>query len=237
MKRTKHHESWLKESSRLQGDLLAGMLAHTPITPTQVTVFRFLCVLLASVLIALDKGYYSLLLSAFCLYLFAMLDAVDGSLATMQDSRSKTGAWLDREADGLGFFFVFLGISVRFTQGSVGESYWVMLPFACLSMAFMVKITRLALTYNHRFKELSIYRKKKNAGQSGATNRSEPKWQLKRQLGPSYLKITTILILGLVLNQIEYALVVLFSFFFLWWVYKTVQIYRWAYMYDQDHSS
>lgn len=236
--RTKHHDDWIKEFHRFMGDRVAKVLVNTFVTPTQVTIFRFLCAVAASILIFLTEDHSTLLLAGFCMYLFSMLDAADGSLAKMKNIGTKTGAWLDRQADGLGFFIVFLGLSLRFAQSGESESYWIILPFASLAMAFMVKTNRIALIINPKFNKIVRFNvlNRKIIDNNKKESKLNFIGKLKRQAGPDFHKISAIIIIGLITNSIKLSLIILFSFLLFWWIFRTIQVLIRAVEFDNKIS-
>ena len=95
---------------------IARLLARTPVTPNQVTIFR--CVLMIATFYFFYRGgTINLLLASLGILLWEVFDCVDGDFAVLTNQCSDKGAWLEDISDGVfglvpGFlgFFVTLGI-------------------------------------------------------------------------------------------------------------------------------
>lgn len=231
--RTKHHEQWIKECHRYVGDRLASALIRTSFTPTQLTIFRFLCAAAAALLIALNSGHKSLILAAIGIYLFSMVDAADGSLARLKKNGTLVGAWLDRQADGLAFLLIFLALAARFSSEGASGVYWAIVTIAVLTVALLNKSMEIGLRTKAVLQNLSkelrnqpeySLNSQKSFPREGALNRSFAT-TLKRQISPDFHTISTILIVGLVLNKLKITVVVLLAFLSLWWMGRTFQVY------------
>jgi hypothetical protein len=106
----KRHGQWIKQIYRDIGYPLAVLFKNTPVTPNSVTLSRLVFMGIAGWLIHEDT-YIAHVVAAFCIFLFSMLDAMDGCLATVQDKRSKLGVWLDPQVDAIGFIMMFSAIA------------------------------------------------------------------------------------------------------------------------------
>lgn len=234
-RRTKHHAQWIKEFHRYIGDRVARILAPTFITPTQITIMRFLIGVLAAVLIALNNEYRTLVLAAIGLYMFSMLDAVDGSLAKIKKNGTFLGSWLDRQADGLVFFLIFLGIGLRVAKHQQYGPYLALMSMAVLAMAFLLKTTNIAIRVNPKFQEI-----KKSEARISNPEDHRPKVGntsflsiLKDQVDHDFHTVSLIISVALLLNQIELMLIFLFNYLLFWWIIKTFQMSKAAYLYDK----
>tara|TARA_B100000029_G_C17536032_1_gene944911 strand:- start:92 stop:814 length:723 start_codon:yes stop_codon:yes gene_type:complete len=224
--RTKHHESWLKEAHRWAGDHVATLLAHTFLTPTHVTLIRASCGLVSAWLIAMVGSATALRWAAFFLYLFSMLDAADGSLAKKKGEGTLAGAWLDRQADGIGFLAVFIAIAVRLGVSHDGAYFWPLIAILSLTMTTVVHLMNWVLRNKTVFKPLLTKPKEEvhvNPGHEPANDLSIAT-KLKRQLGPGYHKVSLIAMLGLIFNQLELAVASILAFMVAWWLYRTLQV-------------
>ena len=108
--RKKRHAQWIKQIYRDIGYPLAELFKNTPVTPNFVTLIRLVFIGIAAWLIHVDT-YLAHAIAAFCIFLFSMLDAMDGCLATLQNKRSSLGVWLDPQVDAAGFIILFSAIA------------------------------------------------------------------------------------------------------------------------------
>lgn len=224
--RTKHHDDLIKEFHRYMGDLTANMLVKTPISPTHVTIIRFLFGVIAAYLIAEKSNDYNFsVIAAFCLYLFSMLDAADGSLAKKQGTGTVFGAWLDRVSDSLGFLLFFIGIAYHFYTIEL-EPIWSVITMLTLVIAYMNKSNNHAIRARPMFSDL-LSKKSKNKSEDqelGSHKELDLKTKIKRQLGPDFHKISAIIIFGLLVNDLKLTIVLLLSFLSAWWIYRTTLV-------------
>lgn len=222
--RTKHHAQWIKEFHRFMGDIVAQILAQTSITPTQITVFRFLCGVFAAVLISLNMSYRSLVLAAFCLYLFSMLDAADGSLARIQKTGTMFGAWLDRQFDGMGFFLIFTSIGIRFAQNEPHGGYWALLSMSIMAMAYILKTINITVRINYRpvFEKVNILKKQND--KHGIKTKKSFRSILKTQIDHDFHTVSTVIIISLLINQLRLIMALFFVYLLIWWFIKTAKI-------------
>ena len=100
----------------------------TFITPNRLTWFGFLWVIIGAwLLIIAENNIFILFLVGFCYWFAAYVDTMDGMLARLRKSSSKTGEWLDSVLEeGKGwFFFIALGFHIQDLTGhfslSLGE--------------------------------------------------------------------------------------------------------------------
>lgn len=94
---------------RRLGEGVAVLLEKTPVTPNQVTLAMFLVILTAisCVLSGSDSGF---LACSLLLFLGAVLDCADGSLARRRNKSSLFGAYLDESLDDIAWIFLALGL-------------------------------------------------------------------------------------------------------------------------------
>jgi len=90
--------SIIRKFYRHLGGQIAIRLSKTRVTPNQVTVFGSFLVIIASVLI-IFQGYIYLVLAAIAIFISAVLDHADGSLARIKGQSSLFGEWLDYSTD------------------------------------------------------------------------------------------------------------------------------------------
>ncbi len=99
----------LSDYGREVAVFIAKSLAKRGVRAWQVTVFHFLIMIFCCFLVYEDTNT-SLALASILLMLKNVFDAVDGSIARIQNRPSKTGRFLDSNLDFLGHFLLFLVI-------------------------------------------------------------------------------------------------------------------------------
>ncbi len=94
--------------NRPLGRPLSKFLAHTPVSPNQVSVL--------SIIIGVASAWFfatgSFVLGALVLQLSAVIDCVDGDLARALCKQSRVGKWLDLGGDQVVHFSVFAAIGI-----------------------------------------------------------------------------------------------------------------------------
>lgn len=120
---------------------IAGKLKNTQIRPYQVTLFHFLLMLLA-IWLLVKGGITNIITFSLLLLAKNTFDAVDGSLARMQNRPSRVGRFLDSNVDFIGNFLLFLafvhfplwlrllGFLCFIFQGSFFNFYYVLFRHA-----------------------------------------------------------------------------------------------------------
>ncbi|HXJ84105.1 MAG TPA: CDP-alcohol phosphatidyltransferase family protein [Candidatus Methylomirabilis sp.] len=101
-------------------------MAHTSITPNQVTLASTALGLLSAVLLA-APGYWPRVLGASLFLMSTTLDGVDGELARLKLAESREGARLDTLTDNLVHVALFAGIMTGCYRAGGGWSYLVLL--------------------------------------------------------------------------------------------------------------
>jgi phosphatidylglycerophosphate synthase len=102
-------------------------LAHTAVTPNQVTVFSTAVGLVSAWLFA-APGYATRLLGALLFLASTTLDGVDGELARLTMTESRFGARLDTLTDNLVHVALFAGILTGCYRASGSGAYFWLLP-------------------------------------------------------------------------------------------------------------
>jgi phosphatidylglycerophosphate synthase len=97
-------------------------LAHTSVTPNQVTLVSTALGLLSAVLLGFP-AYWSRLLGALIFLVSTTLDGVDGELARLKLAESRLGARLDTLTDNLVHLALFAAIMIGCFEASGGRSY------------------------------------------------------------------------------------------------------------------
>ncbi len=131
---------FLKPFYRFLGILIAKLLAKTPVTPNQVTIFRAFLSLPMLFFLSIPQYNY-LLIGGVLVFFTYLLDWVDGALARMKNQESKLGIWLSN-ADNSMIMLAFLGLSI----GAYLKSNNVIVIFAgfisVIALKFLQDITR-----------------------------------------------------------------------------------------------
>jgi phosphatidylglycerophosphate synthase len=101
-------------------------LAHTAVTPNQVTLLCTALGLLSALLFA-SPGYWPRVLAAALFLVTTTLDGVDGELARLKMAESRLGAQLDTVTDNLVHVALFAGIMTGCYRASGSSSYvWLL---------------------------------------------------------------------------------------------------------------
>jgi CDP-diacylglycerol--glycerol-3-phosphate 3-phosphatidyltransferase len=108
------------------------------VTPNAVTVFGFLVVTLASVLVAMGQ----LLPGAAVLVAGSLLDAVDGALARATGGTTAFGSFLDSTLDRAAEAILYVAIAAYYLRVAPDPLGPVLLALVALAGSFMVSYTR-----------------------------------------------------------------------------------------------
>ena len=90
---------------------VTGFLMKTKITPNQVTFFSFLIAIAAAIFIFLG-GYDNLIVGGILIFVFMLLDNVDGEIARLKWKTSKLGHWLDGIAGFISNELLIIAIAI-----------------------------------------------------------------------------------------------------------------------------
>ena len=115
---------------------LAGLLAHTPVTPNQVSIVSLGLALTCFGCFAL--GYY--IVGAFLAQASSIADGIDGDLARLKKMTSDFGGFMDAILDRYADSLILLGLTI-WAAGDSGILTWVV-GFCALSGTFIVTYTR-----------------------------------------------------------------------------------------------
>ena len=88
---------------------ISRRLVNHRITPNQISLFSFLCSVLAAGLFALD-GYLTLLLGGFVAQFASIVDGCDGEVARLTYQSSSYGGWFDAVLDRYADAFLLFGL-------------------------------------------------------------------------------------------------------------------------------
>jgi len=119
--------------------LLSRHLAKFDITPNQISLFSFLCSLLAACLFALG-GYLPLLLGGVLAQFASIIDGCDGELARLKYQSSDFGGWFDAVLDRYADAFLLFGLTWHLLAAEA--SGWVFFAgFMAIIGSFMLSYT------------------------------------------------------------------------------------------------
>ena len=114
-------------------------LVKFDITPNQISLFSFLCSLLAAGLFALG-GYIALLLGGVLAQFASIIDGCDGEVARLKYQSSDFGGWFDAVLDRYADAFLLFGLTWHLL--AVEASGWVLFTgFMAIIGSFMLSYT------------------------------------------------------------------------------------------------
>ena len=90
---------------------LAKFLAHTPVTPNQITTAGLACGIISAVMLTYHDRYIVAAGGLFMLF-FWILDITDGQVARLKNMCSDFGAWFDANTDQLVENILYVSISI-----------------------------------------------------------------------------------------------------------------------------
>lgn len=131
---TKPNDGWVsRHLNRPVSTHFSRMLAHTSVTPNQVTLALVLPSLATGYILAQGE-YWGFLIGGAMFHLTSVLDGVDGELARLKFKSSLYGKWLDFMCDNLAYLAALIGFLVGLFRDGVS-------PFEKIA-----SITALSLT-------------------------------------------------------------------------------------------
>ena len=114
-------------------------LVTLDVTPNQISLFSFLCSLLAAGLFALG-GYLALLAGGVLAQFASIIDGCDGEVARLKYQTSDFGGWFDAVLDRYADAFLLFGLTWHVRQS--GTSDWVLfIGFMAIIGSFMLSYT------------------------------------------------------------------------------------------------
>jgi phosphatidylglycerophosphate synthase len=116
---------------------VARLLAHTPVTPNQVTVLSLLCALAAGWLLVLDHPVWA----GLAIHASSVIDGVDGDLARIAGRATRFGAVFDAVLDRYADAAIFGGMAWRAYQHEPYPAALVV-GLAALTGAFAISYSR-----------------------------------------------------------------------------------------------
>lgn len=224
----KRHSQWIKQIYRQIGHVLALGLRHTPISANFVTVSRLFFMGLAGWLIFVDT-YLAHLGAAFCVFVFCMFDALDGSLATMKDQRSKLGLWLDPQTDGLGLLILFTAMAFYLERYG---AYWNYITMYTAWM-FLFRGWYLPTLINgmDRFEPFRWQGERSSSETTDEylkTRKVSLLGEIKHQTLPHTHNVGLYIIIGLVVGQLHWAIAFTGFYLTLWYIAMNLRIIKLA---------
>jgi choline kinase/phosphatidylglycerophosphate synthase len=118
---------------------ISRRLVNHRITPNQISLFSFLCSVLAAGLFALD-GYLALLLGGIMAQFASIVDGCDGEVARLTYQSSLYGGWLDAVLDRYADAFLLLGLMWHAYAGKT-DSLILLFGFLAIIGSFMLSYT------------------------------------------------------------------------------------------------
>jgi len=118
---------------------LSRHLTKLDIAPSQISVFSFLCSMLAAALFALG-GYPTLFLGGVLAQFASIIDGCDGEVARLKYQSSDFGGWFDAVLDRYADAFLLFGLTWHLL--AAGASGWILFAgFMAIIGSFMLSYT------------------------------------------------------------------------------------------------
>ncbi|MEE8388736.1 MAG: NTP transferase domain-containing protein [Acidiferrobacterales bacterium] len=118
---------------------ISRQLVKRNVTPNQISLFSFLCSLLAAGLFALG-GYSALLLGGVLAQFASIIDGCDGEVARLKYQSSDVGGWFDAVLDRYADAFLLFGLTWHLLATDV--SGWILfVGFMAIIGSFMLSYT------------------------------------------------------------------------------------------------
>lgn len=119
--------------------MMSRRLVNYRITPNQISIFGFLCSILAAGLFALG-GYLALLVGGILAQFASVVDGCDGEVARLKFQSSKYGGWFDSVLDRYADAFLLFGLTWHAYAGKT-DSLILFVGFLAIIGSFMVSYT------------------------------------------------------------------------------------------------
>ncbi len=128
---------------------ISRYLVQRDVTPNQISLFSFLCSLLAAGLFALG-GYVALFVGGVLAQFASIIDGCDGEVARLKYQSSDFGGWFDAVLDRYADAFLLFGLTWHLLAASANG--WILLAgFMAIIGSFMLSYT--ADKYDHLMRE------------------------------------------------------------------------------------
>lgn len=118
---------------------ISRRLVNHRITPNQISLFSFLCSVLAAGLFALN-GYFALLLGGIMAQFASIVDGCDGEVARLTYQSSSYGGWLDAVLDRYADAFLLFGLMWH-VYADKTDSLILLIGFLAIIGSFMLSYT------------------------------------------------------------------------------------------------
>ena len=118
---------------------ISRRLVDHQITPNQISLFSFLCSVLAAGLFALD-GYFALLLGGLMAQFASIVDGCDGEVARLKYQCSAYGGWFDAVLDRYADAFLLFGLTWHAYTNKI-DSFILLIGFMAIIGSFMLSYT------------------------------------------------------------------------------------------------
>ena len=118
---------------------ISRRLVDHQITPNQISLFSFLCSVLAAGLFALH-GYFALLLGGLMAQFASILDGCDGEVARLKYQSSAYGGWFDAVLDRYADAFLLFGLTWHAYAAKM-DSFILLIGFMAIIGSFMLSYT------------------------------------------------------------------------------------------------
>ncbi|MEE8058547.1 MAG: NTP transferase domain-containing protein [Pseudomonadales bacterium] len=118
---------------------MSQILVQRDVTPNQISLFSFLCSVLAAGLFAMG-GYFALLLGGVLAQFASIVDGCDGEVARLKYLSSDVGGWFDAVLDRYADAFLLFGLTWHLL--AVDMSGWILwVGFMAIIGSFMLSYT------------------------------------------------------------------------------------------------
>jgi CDP-L-myo-inositol myo-inositolphosphotransferase len=118
---------------------ISRRLVDHQITPNQISLFSFLCSVLAAGLFALD-AYFALLLGGLLAQFASIIDGCDGEVARLKYQSSAYGGWFDAVLDRYADAFLIFGLTWHAYVDKT-DSFILLIGFMAIIGSFMLSYT------------------------------------------------------------------------------------------------
>ena len=118
---------------------ISRYLVQHDVTPNQISLFSFLCSLLAAGLFALG-GYFALLLGGVLAQFASIIDGCDGEVARLKYQSSDFGGWFDAVLDRYADAFLLFGLTWHLLAVEM-NGWFLFVGFMAIIGSFMLSYT------------------------------------------------------------------------------------------------
>ncbi len=230
----KRHAQWIKQFYRWIGYYVALLASKTPCTPNMITISRLFFISTASIFIYWNYSIpHHRILIIVCIFLFSMLDAADGSLATLTDNKTDLGAWLDPQIDRIGFLILFISISAHLAENE-RSLFWAIFPLVVLQVFYMRNLVHSDIRLKEKFKNLRAYsvRREKEPDQRSAARETTAREGvvaiLKLQFLPHTHNVALYIMISVGTGCLKLGMVFIGLMLFVWYIWANVNVIRGA---------